>query len=65
MTSYKMRAEISRYFECHKSVYWVLLIIGIDTKIGVIVVSPTTWEAHHSPREAGDLNAIAPVLTSL
>ena len=25
-------------------------IIGIDTKIEVIVVSPTTWEAHHSPR---------------
>ena len=23
--------------------------IGIDTKIEVIVVSPTTWEAHHSP----------------
>ena len=27
-----------------------LYIIGIDTKIEVIVVSPTTWEAHHSPR---------------
>ena len=26
------------------------LVIGIDTKIEVIVVSPTTWEAHHSPR---------------
>ena len=26
------------------------LIIGIDTKIEVIVASPTTWEAHHSPR---------------
>ena len=26
------------------------VIIGIDTKIEVIVVSPTTWEAHHSPR---------------
>ena len=25
-------------------------VIGIDTKIEVIVVSPTTWEAHHSPR---------------
>ena len=25
-------------------------IIGIDTKIEVIVASPTTWEAHHSPR---------------
>ena len=24
--------------------------IGIDTKIEVIVVSPMTWEAHHSPR---------------
>ena len=23
---------------------------GIDTKIEVIVASPTTWEAHHSPR---------------
>ena len=33
--------------------YWVffpLFAIGIDTKIEVIVVSPTTWEAHHSPR---------------
>ena len=27
-----------------------VLTIGIDTKIEVIVVSPTTWEAHHSPR---------------
>ena len=27
-----------------------LKAIGIDTKIEVIVVSPTTWEAHHSPR---------------
>ena len=27
-----------------------VLIIGIDTKIEVIVASPTTWEAHHSPR---------------
>ena len=26
------------------------LIIGIDTKVEVIVASPTTWEAHHSPR---------------
>ena len=26
------------------------MAIGIDTKIKVIVVSPTTWEAHHSPR---------------
>ena len=26
------------------------VIIGIDTKIEVIVASPTTWEAHHSPR---------------
>ena len=25
-------------------------IIGIDTNIEVIVVSLTTWEAHHSPR---------------
>ena len=28
----------------------VVLNIGIDTKIEVIVVSPTTWEAHHCPR---------------
>ena len=28
----------------------LVLVIGIDTKIEVIVVSPTTWEAHHSPR---------------
>ena len=27
------------------------MVIGIDTKIEVIVVSPTTWEVHHSPRE--------------
>ena len=27
-----------------------LSIIGIDTKIEVIVVSPATWEAHHSLR---------------
>ena len=26
------------------------VVIGIDTKIEVIVASPTTWEAHHSPR---------------
>ena len=25
-------------------------VIGIDTNIEVIVVSLTTWEAHHSPR---------------
>ena len=24
--------------------------LGIDTNIEVIVVSLTTWEAHHSPR---------------
>ena len=29
-------------------------VIGIDTKIEVIVVSPTTWEAHHSPRAKPD-----------
>ena len=28
----------------------VYLDIGIDTNIEVIVVSSTTWEAHHSPR---------------
>ena len=27
-----------------------VMAIGIDTKIEVIVLSPTTWEAHHSPR---------------
>ena len=26
------------------------MAIGIDTNIEVIVVSLTTWEAHHSPR---------------
>ena len=31
----------------HAGLWWV---IGIDTKIEVIVVLPTTWEAHHSPR---------------
>ena len=30
--------------------YESLSNIGIDTKIEVIVASPTTWEAHHSPR---------------
>ena len=30
------------------------LAIGIDTKIEVMVVSPTTWEAHHSPRAKPD-----------
>ena len=38
----------------HQTIIWtnagILLIIGIDTKIKVIVASPTTWEAHHSPR---------------
>ena len=28
----------------------VALVIGIDTNIEVIVVSLTTWEAHHNPR---------------
>ena len=28
-------------------------VIGIDTNIEVIVVSLTTWEAHHSPRAKG------------
>ena len=27
-----------------------MMVIGIDTKIEIIVVSPTIWEAHHSPR---------------
>ena len=27
-----------------------VIVIGIDTNIEVIVVSLTTWEAHHSPR---------------
>ena len=29
------------------------VVIGIDTEIEVIVVSSTTWEAHHSPRAKG------------
>ena len=33
---------LMRYIGC--------IVIGIDTKIEVIVASPTTWEAHHSPR---------------
>ena len=28
----------------------VIFVIWIDTEIEVIVVSPTTWEANHSPR---------------
>ena len=35
---------------CSMFLVGILYIIGIDTKIEVIVVSPTTWEAHHSPR---------------
>ena len=31
-------------------VVWSNFDIGIDTNIEVIVVSLTTWEAHHSPR---------------
>ena len=31
-----------------KSLSEPMMVIGIDTKIEVIVVSPTTWEAHHS-----------------
>ena len=48
--------EVIQYCLCHRSNLQTLLEqmdIGIeqmDTKIGVIVVSPTTWEAHHSPR---------------
>ena len=36
----------------HVYIYGIITwrAIGIDTKIEVIVVSPTTWEAHHSPR---------------
>ena len=30
--------------------YGHFFFIGIDTNIEVIVVSLTTWEAHHSPR---------------
>ena len=34
-----------------KDMHWeVGIVIGIDTNIEVIVVSLTTWEAHHSPR---------------
>ena len=35
-------------FVIHQS--QIIYVIGIDTKIEVIVASPTTWEAHHSPR---------------
>ena len=30
------------------------VIIGIDPKIEVIVVSPTAWDDHHSPRAKPD-----------
>ena len=30
------------------------IVIGIDTNIEVIVVSLTTWGAHHSPRAKPD-----------
>ena len=42
-----LRLRIDRYSVLEKSCQ---LIIGIDTNIEVIVVSLTTWEAHHSPR---------------
>ena len=32
--------------------------IGIDTKIEVIVMSPTTWEAHHSPSRGRSPKAV-------
>ena len=54
---------ISRDFDCllvilpkldyhfrHQTTPIPVLNIGIDNKIEVIVVSPTSWEAHHSPR---------------
>ena len=37
-------------FVTHEITWRRAYVIGIDTKIEVIVVSPTTWEAHHSPR---------------
>ena len=40
------RAGTSNYIQQYP---WDV-IIGIDTNIEVIVVSLTTWEAHHSPR---------------
>ena len=44
-----------RAFTLHSFVYLSLILfhhdrIEIDTSISVIVASPTTWEAHHSPR---------------
>ena len=38
------------YMRAHVNSSTIANIIGIDTKIEVIVASPTTWEAHHSPR---------------
>ena len=40
----------SMYYPYKHFVSFSLDRIKIDTLISVIVVSPTTWEAHHSPR---------------
>ena len=34
----------------YNAIFLKVVVIGIDTKIKVVVVSPTTWEAHHNPR---------------
>ena len=39
-----------RWMPDEKSTLVQVMAIGIDTNIEVIVVSLTTWEAHHSPR---------------
>ena len=50
MIVHKENCYISRNHIMNNSRKMLGWIIGIDTKIEVIVVSPTTWEAHHSPR---------------
>ena len=38
-----------------------LFVIVLDTNFGVIVVSLTTWEAHHSPRAVVNFPGQTPV----
>ena len=50
-------------FTLHSFVYLKLILfhhdrIEIDTSISVIVASPTTWEAHHSPRAKPTMTSI-------
>ena len=55
-----MHSDIMTYFQNIRIKLLLSLVslsfdIGIDPKIGVIVVSPTIWEAHYSPREKPEM----------